>query len=424
MAEKSVGISDLSLYVPAPEIKLADLLEYRVAQRPDLERRLRRAAESTGQLSIRYPEMWQDPATLSAQAVHSLASQGQDLDRLRYLAVGTETGVDHSKPIAAYVQGMMQQSDVSIPDNISTFQVQHACAGGTIALLSVGALLRTAARGGEQGLVICSDVARYEVPSTAEITQGAGAVGMLVETNPKLLELDISTQGYASQDVDDFFRPLGSTIAKVKGGYSVQCYNEAFEAAFMDHATRLGADPKELLLSSDFFVLHVPFYRMAITAMHKLVHRYTDYDSDTIDAFLNERGFDASIQPTRHIGNIYSGSAYMALYFLLKQQYEKLGDKIVGKRLLLGSYGSGNTMVVFSAKVAEGAPGVIRNWDMEGVVNGKREADFATYEQFLEAPLDREEYARRVESARVPANMFYLQGIREDGYREYVFKNS
>ena len=59
---------------------------------------------------------------------------------------------------------------------------------------------------------------------------------------------------------------------------------------------------------------------------------------------------------------------------------------------------------------------------MEGVVNGKREADFATYEQFLEAPLDREEYARRVESARVPANMFYLQGIREDGYREYVFK--
>jgi hydroxymethylglutaryl-CoA synthase len=356
--------------------------------------------------------------------VHTLASQGRAFDRVRYLAVGTETAVDHSKPISAYVQGMMQQSDVSIPDNMSTFQVQHACAGGTIALLSVSALLRTAARDNEQGLVICSDVARYEAPSTAEITQGAGAVGMLVETDPKLLEVDIATQGYASQDVDDFFRPLGSTIAKVKGGYSVQCYNEALEAAFMDHATRMGTDPKELLLSTDLFVLHVPFYRMAITAMHKLINRYTDYDGDTIDAFLNERGFDASLQPTRNIGNIYSGSAYMALYFLLKQQYEKLGDKIVGKRLLLGSYGSGNTMVVFSARVAEGAPEVIRQWDMDAVVRGRREADFATYEQFLEAPLAREEYAKRIESAAVPAETFYLQGIREDGYREYVFKRS
>jgi hydroxymethylglutaryl-CoA synthase len=289
-------------------------------------------------------------------------------------------------------------------------------------MLSVGALLRAAPREDEQGLVLCSDIARYATPSTAEITQGAGAVGLLVERKPKLLELDITTQGYASQDVDDFFRPLGSTIAKVKGGYSVQCYNDALEAAFRDHAERLGEDPLDLLHGTDMFVLHVPFYRMALTAMHKLVQRFTDYDEDAVNAFLNERGFDASLQPIREIGNIYSGSAYMALYFLLRQQYEKYGGDIVGKRLMIGSYGSGNTMIVLSGRVTEGAPDVIRGWDVDRVVKGNRHTDLTTYERFLETPLEPEEYARRLDESAIPAGSFYLHGIREDGYREYVLK--
>ncbi|MFW5785612.1 MAG: hydroxymethylglutaryl-CoA synthase family protein [bacterium] len=422
MEDRRIGIGDISVYIPAPEIHLDELLEHRVRQRPDLERRLRRAVESTGQISIRYPELWEDAATLSAEAVRTLVDQGNDLRGTRYLAVGTETGVDHSKPIAAYVQGMMHQSDASIPGSVSTFQVQHACAGGTIAMLSVGALLQAAGRDNEQGLVICSDIARYDVPSTAEITQGAGSVGLLIEGNPRLLELDITTQGYASQDVDDFFRPLGSTTAKVKGGYSVQCYNEALEAAFDDHATRLEMDPKELLLSTDLFVLHVPFYRMALTALHRLIHKYTGYDAAAIDAMLVERGFDASLQPIRRIGNIYSGSAYMALYFLLEQQYRKHGSDIVGKRLMLGSYGSGNTMIVLSARVADGAPEVIRKWNVDRVLNGGRHADLPTYEQFIEAPLRPDEYAKRLDVNAIPAGSFYLSGVREDGYREYVYK--
>lgn len=422
MEEQSVGISDISLYVPAPTMELETLVQHRVADNPDLERRLRRAVETTGQISIRYPELWQDPATLSAEAVKTLAGQGNDLSHSRYLAVGTETTVDHSKPIAAYVQGMMQQSDVSIPESISTFQVQHACAGGTIAMLSVGALLRAASRDDDQGIVICSDIARYDAPSTAEITQGAGSVAMLVERNPKLLEVDISTQGYASQDVDDFFRPLGSTTAKVKGRYSVQCYNDALESAFRDHASRAGKDPADLLHETDMFVLHVPFYRMALTGIRNLIGKFTDYTEEQMDAFLAERGFEEALQPIRRIGNIYSGSAYMAMYFLLKQQYETHGENIVGKRLMLGSYGSGNTMIVLSARVAEGAPEVIRRWDSDAIMNGTRETDMASYEQFLEMPLVAEEYAQRLERETVPAGAFYLDALREDGYRQYLLK--
>ena len=44
------------------------------------------------------------------------------------LSVGTETGVDHSKPVASYVQGL-----VGLPRHMRVFDIQHACYGGTAA---------------------------------------------------------------------------------------------------------------------------------------------------------------------------------------------------------------------------------------------------------------------------------------------------
>ena len=423
METRHVGISDLSLFVPAPKMDLATLLEHRSKEAPKLERRLRRAVESTGQQSIRYPDLWEDNVTLSAQASHRLFNRNgrADPQRLRYLAVGTETSVDHSKPVSAYVEGALQHAGVPIPEHISTFQVQHACAGGTISMLSVGALLQLSRRDDESGLVICSDIARYEAPSTAEITQGAGAVALLIEQDPKLLRLDLGTQGYASRDVDDFFRPLGSVTAKVKGGYSVQCYNEAFEAAFEDHCARRGEEPADVLRNTDMFVVHVPFYKMGITAMHRLISHHTEMAGADIDEFLEQRGFFESIEPTRHVGNIYSGSAYMALAFLLDERYRTLGDDLVGKNVLIASYGSGNTMTVVSGTVAPGAPEVISSWNLEETWSAE-DRELADYESWLERPLDRERYQAAFDEQRVPHGRYYLASIREDGYREYGFK--
>ncbi len=426
MTDSAVGIGDLAVYIPEPCMKLDTLVEYRVNGDAKMERRLRRAVESTGQRSMRYPQIWQDNATLAAQAGHSLLEQNRELDlsKLRYLAVGTETSVDLSKPVAAYVEGMLQNAGHAVPDSISTFQVQHACAGGTISIMSVGALLRASARQGETGIVICSDIARYETATTAEITQGAGAVAMLIETNPRLVELDISTQGYCSRDVDDFFRPLDSVTAKVKGGYSVQCYHESLDVAFRDHCERTGEEPREALENTDMFVLHIPFHKMAWIAVHRLLSEHLQLPPEKIDAFLRERGFHAGTEPAAHIGNIYSGAAYLSLAFYLKDRFETLGDEIVGKRILLASYGSGNTMSVMRGRVAAGAPEVIKNWDLNSLWNRSCEESFDTYERWIEAPMKRESYNSIVsqESENIPSGSFYLSGIREDGYREYAFK--
>jgi len=421
MEEKKIGISDLEIYVPEPRMGLDSLLEYRVAQDPGFERRLRRAIEKTGQEAVRFPTAWQDSATLAAQASYSLLKRNQkSTERLRYIGTGTETTVDQSKPMAAYLEGMLQNSGVEIPETMMTFQAQHACAGGTIAMLSIAGLLTQSSRD-ETGLVVSSDIARYEAPSTAEITQGAGAVALLVEKNPRLIELDLGNLGLCSRDVDDFFRPNGSTTAKVKGAYSMQCYNEALDVAFQDYCERRGQTPVDVLHGTDMFVFHVPFKMMALSALHRLVSNHTGLVGDGLNDFVNERGFEQSLEPNTRVGNLYTASTFLALAFLLKERYQKFGRDIVGKSILMVSYGSGNTMVIISGTVAPGAPEVIEGWDLDGVFRNERDATLEEYETWLTAPHSAERLAELVNPASMPSGQFYLSSIRDDGYREYAF---
>ncbi len=423
MEEQTVGLSDLEIYVPSPRLGLDALLSYRSGQDPGIERRLRRAIEKTGQEAIRFPAPWEDSATLAAQSSYALLRRNTRSTRgLRYIGTGTETTVDQSKPLAAYLEGMLQHAGVSIPETIMTFQSQHACAGGTIAMLSIAAMLAMSPRD-ESGLVVSTDIARYDAPSTAEITQGAGAVSLLVEKKPRLLEIDLETQGFCSRDVDDFFRPNGSTTAKVKGAYSMQCYNEALDVAFEDYCNRRGRTPQEILHATDMFVFHVPFRMMALSALHRLVSNHTGMHGDELNAFVNERGFEQSLDPNARVGNLYTASTFFALAFLLHERYQKFGNDIVGKSLLMISYGSGNTMLIVSATVAPGAPEVIESWDLNAVFRDERDATIDEYETWLAAPHEAERLKEILSGTNVPAGRFHLSSIREDGYREYGFAN-
>lgn len=424
MKETTVGIGDMSLYVPSWKIDLDDILKQRAAEDPSFERRLRRAIESTNQKAIRFTAPWQDSVTLAAQAAKPLLEDESRAAGVRYFAVGSETSVDMSKPIAAYAQGALQRSGVALPRTLSTFQVQHACAGGTIAMLSVAGMLHCTGRPGESGLVVNSDVARYQTPSTAEITQGAGAVALRIETNPQLLELDTNHVGFASADEDDFFRPLGSVTARVKGRYSVDCYNDALNVAFMDHASRRGVTPEEALRAHDLFVVHVPFHKMAITGLTKLVERHLGTDPAETAAFLEEHHFDDGIEASRWVGNIYSGSAYMSLMFLLWNRYHAEGEGIVGKRVLIASYGSGNTMTILSARIAEGAPKVIGRWNLDSILSGAVDVGFETYRHFVADETYSLDNGPVSDGSDVPGGLYYLSSIREDGYRLYEYRDA
>ena len=417
----TVGIGDIGVHIPRPRIPVDTIIARHRRQDPQRAIALERARGRTGQVSIRFPHCWEDTVTMAAQAAAQLLVRldAADVASLRYLVVGTETGIDQAKPTAAYVHGMLQRAGFPISQAISTFDVQHACAGGAIGLLSVGAMLGASRAGAERGLIICTDEARYAPGSSAEITQGAAAVAILAEPAPRLLDIDLGDIGYSSHDVDDFFRPLGSVTAQVKGRYSIECYQNAVEEALLDLCARTGRSMPELLMETDLFALHVPFRSLPEETMADLVQRYLGTDAAGSSAFLARRHFRAGTEPAAVVGNAYTGSMFLSLAALLAARCREQQSAVVGERITMAAYGSGNTALAFSGRVSRQAPAIIRGWSLDHVLNHSQEASMADYDAWVagyrsaapghEGPLETE----------IPERSFYLKEVRADGYRVY-----
>lgn len=419
---QKVGISDIAIYVPEARMEMAELVRHRLATLPHLERHYERAVRTTGQRAIRFPGPFEDTATLAAQAALKLLRNGRlrNPAGLRYLIAGTETPLDHSKPVSAYVQGMLERAHMPIPSSLASFQVQHACAGGTLAVMSAAGLLAVSPRRGESALVVAADIARYEGKSTAEVTQGSGAAALLIEKDPALVELDIANMGYSSNDVDDFFRPLGSTTAKVKGQYSMQCYRESLEGALRDFAERNGRSVPEVLDETDYFVLHAPFRNMPAIALEKIMARELSISPEQTRARLAASGMDESLEVVADVGNTYTASLYITLASLLQTRFMAEGEAIIGKSILLCSYGSGNTMVVMEGRVASRAVEVISSWPVPLVDSG-RPCTTREYELWMNVPYLGVHDVVVNDRFEIAAGRFYVARLREDGYREYGF---
>ena len=421
MNEKTtMGIGDMAIYAPSPSMDLETLLRGRSESHPDLAKRLRRAVENTGQLGFRFPEPWEDTVSMAANAAATLLDRcPEDYGDFRYVFVGSETGVDHAKPMASYVQGILRRGGYELSRTMTTLEVKHACAGGTAALISTAALLGYSGRRREKALAVCSDISRYDAPSTAEITQGAGAVAMIVESNPRLLEIDMEGHGYYASDVDDFFRPLNSVTAKVKGRYSMECYQEALSEAFRDCCARRGCTPSELIDEVDYLAFHVPFVKMAESALRRLLKGVCGKSSEEIDGVITRTGFLDSMGFSRRLGNLYTGAVYAYIMSLLGREYDRIGEDIVGRKILIASYGSGNTMIVLTASVAAGAPGVISGWDLDAVDRAARPASFPEYLAWLARPKELDSWRNLLDEKPKEAGKFYLSGFGKTGLRLY-----
>ncbi len=82
-------------------LALGDLVSKRIREDPSLEKHFNRALAVTGQRAIWFPAPGEDSVTMAAEAAYELMADnsGRALANLRYIVAGTETGVDHSKPI-------------------------------------------------------------------------------------------------------------------------------------------------------------------------------------------------------------------------------------------------------------------------------------------------------------------------------------
>ena len=153
----------------------------------------------------------------------------------------------------------------------------------------------------------------------------------------------------------------------------MQCYTDALLGAYTDFKEKalksgLIEVPKggHFLDAFDYVLLHAPFRRMPIDALEDLFMKARGTSKEDAEAELERVKLHASLEGTAKTGNLYTGALYVCLASLLESEYQRIGDGIENKRILFASYGSGNTMVVFSGLVVPGAGEAIERIKLHG----------------------------------------------------------
>ncbi len=273
--KKTIGISGLSAYVPPYRVWLEDWCDWTNNQWPKIREVVGRS------FRVRGPD--QSVYTMAATAVLRLIDQ-YDVDpaRIKFLGLGTESSTDNSAG-AIIVKGMVDRALVArgkapIARSCEVPEFKHACLGGVYGMK--GAIRHLALDGaGGQAIVVCADIAEYARGSSGEPTQGAGAVAMLLEEDPKLAIVDLIGSGSASDyRIMDFRKPMSRFCGQDRseshqvqdfpvfnGKYSTTCYIDETLQALNDMYEKRQLNPIDYLRSLKTVFMHRPYRRMPET---------------------------------------------------------------------------------------------------------------------------------------------------------------
>lgn len=464
---EKVGIDDITVYVPKHFLKLA------YPENPD---KLTEFAESReinpgkilkgiGTYEISVPDVHEDSVTMGAMAALKLMKRNDlGISDIGKLYVGTETGVDFSKPVASYILGMLEtgSGEEKSMRRCSAIDQKFACAGASYSLEHVTDWIRVSPNEERRGIVIATDIAKYPMGkehASEECTQGAGAVALLVKKNPRLIALDNVTST-VTKDEKDFFRPLNRETAVVDGQFSIKCYLDACKTALIDYEDELKSvgliapqSGETVTDYIDYMCFHIPFPRMAeyasafllrhewrgLPKLEKIIEKigpepkrenfetekeFKENDkifrkkfskTEEFQKVFKEKIENSLVEP-RRIGNIYNGSIYLAFHSALEVEH-KGGIDLNGKRFAFGSYGSGYTFKAFGGIIQPEYEEVVERLNLLTELDQRKPISLEDYEQLHEG--------RGKESLIPPKNEFALVRIGEsgveEGYRFYEF---
>src|SRR5256886_11134867 len=113
-----IGIDAVGISVPHAYLDLADLAQARGIPAS-------KYVEGLGVRRMAVAAAWEDPVALAANAARRLfVTSGADPGQVGLCVVGTETAVDHSKPIAAWLHRLGR-----VPPPAGSDQAKHARLG-------------------------------------------------------------------------------------------------------------------------------------------------------------------------------------------------------------------------------------------------------------------------------------------------------
>ena len=271
----------------------------------------------------------QDVVTMAANAAVKILSD-DDKQAIDMVIFGTETGVDNSKSAAIYVQSLL-----GISNSARSFEIKQACYGGTAGVQM--AFDHISVHPESKVLVLAADIARYGIGTAGEVTQGGGAIAMLMSQDPQILALD-NQSAFHSENIMDFWRPFYRRDAIVDGHYSTDIYIDFFNQTFNDYCAKY----QRTLTDFSAMAFHLPFTKMGLKALRTVID--TDEHSQQL---LKE--FDYSKKYNSLVGNLYTGSLYLSLLSLLANSTMLHA----GDRIGLFSYGSGAQGEFYSGTVVK-----------------------------------------------------------------------
>ncbi|WP_166968657.1 hydroxymethylglutaryl-CoA synthase [Brevibacterium atlanticum] len=396
---RPIGIDDIELATAHHVVDLSALAE--AAGTDPNKFRL-----GLGQDQFSFPAPDEDAVTMGAAAAAPIIERC-GTEGIRTLLFATESGIDQSKAAGISVHKLL-----GLPSQVRITEFKEACFAGTAALqAAIGIVSRNP---GERVLVIASDVARYELDSPGEPTQGAGAVAMLVSADPRLIEIE-QVSGLFAADVDDFWRPNDSTTAIVDGGLSVTAYLDALSGAWDD----LQAQGGPALAEIDRILYHQPFTKMAKKAqLHLAQHAGEELSGDLPEIGADgiarvaaqasdaprDTGLATSTLYNRRLGNTYTASVFAALAALLDHD-----EDLEGRRIGFFSYGSGSASEFFTGRVLPGYAARSRRDDVAAALDGRVPLDVDAYRELHSTVLGS---AEDVETPRVTSAPFRFAGVK------------
>jgi hydroxymethylglutaryl-CoA synthase len=432
----AAGIDDIEIYIPRLYIDAEDFAKARGLDPVKLQKGL-------GVSQMAMVDSNQDPAILAANACLKIMQKNklspEDIGRLY---VSTESAFDESKAMNSYVIGMLEQVyGQGAFEHCGGIETKFACVSGSYALYDNTNWIRAGEAEGKYALVVVSDIAKYDMGSSGEMTQGAGAVVMLLNDEPRLLAFDPKVTATSIKDEYDFYRPFGKETPIVHGQYSNMLYMIQVRKALESYKKKIVSSGlikmesgETILDHMDYINMHLPYSNMGKKALAYLVRhewrqlpRWKRILSEigvdepipkdprgTIESVLGDQEFmtkdheftklftktqeyqevyesklSSSLIASSMIGNLYTASLYLGFRSSLEYEFQK-GIDLEGKRIGFGSYGSGSSAMVFSGVVQPEYKEIVKNMNLVAELEDRHRLTLEEYEMLHENKLSPE----------------------------------
>jgi len=461
----AAGIDDIAIYIPRLYIDASDFAKARGLDPVKLQKGL-----GVSQMAI--VDANQDPACLAANACLKIMQKNklspEDIGRLY---VSTESAFDESKAMNSYVIWMVEQVyGQGAFAHCGVIETKFACVSGSYALYDNANWIRADEADGKAALVVVSDIAKYDLGSSGEMTQGAGSVVMLLNDKPRLLEFDPKVTATSIKDEYDFYRPFGKETPIVHGQYSNMLYMIQVRKALDAYKKKVIAtglikmeSGDTILDHMDYINMHLPYSNMGKKALAYLVrHEWRQLPRwkrilqeigidepvpkdprGTIESVLGDQEFmtkdheftklftktqeyqevyeaklSSSLIASTMIGNLYTASLYLGFRSSLEFEYQK-GVDLLGKRVGFGSYGSGSSAMVFSGVIQPEYEEIVKTMNLEVELKERRKLTWEEYEELHENKLPLEKPVLHSKKEFILVDVKTNEESR--GERRYIF---